>query len=461
MKKTYRLVVESGPDQGKSFAVPERGCGLGRSSQNDIALRDEQLSRLHCRFHFREGEPWVTDLASANGTLVDGVEVTEQRLAPGNRIAVGDSTLRLLVEGDSDVPVPPGVLAAAPAAVTVTPIGAEPGSSTSDAGDPTVDLGFAGSEREEGPAAEHRLKRTLLWSLASFVILISVALIIRQLLESPVDTPRVRPIPTAESPKTLELRYEKVEGTVDNLFRYELALDAQGRLAVEIDDLAQRRHVRRESPAAVDPALVQELVLQVQQSGFLGLDPSYEGIALPNTHTAYDLTVILGVDARRVRVANRNEPDPFRLVRERIETFARNELGLWAVEFPREKLEQLARDAFLLGAKLLREKDIQTGNLYAATQSFRECAHYLDTVEPKPAFLAEALTALRGANDELEVRFKDLNLDADRAINLKDWDVAAGHLRAVLELVPDRSDDRYRDAERRLLDVESRLKNRR
>ncbi len=230
---------------------------------------------------------------------------------------------------------------------------------------------------------------------------------------------------------------------------------------MQIDDIEQRRHVRRDAPAAVEPQLIRELVLEIEQAGFYALDPEYEGIAIPNTHGSYDLTVALGSNVQRVRVVNRNEPDAFRTVRERIETFARNELGLWAIEFSHEKLEQMAHEAYLLGAKLVREKDIQTGNLYRATQSFRECEHYLETVEPKPVFLSEALLALREASELLEERYKDLNLSADRAINLKDWPIAAGHLRQLLELIPDRADARHKDAERRLLDVESRIRNRR
>jgi len=455
MKKAYRLVVESGPEKGKSFAVPERGCGLGRSSQNEIALKDEQLSRLHCRFHFRDEKLWVTDLASANGTLVDGAEVTERELANGSKVGVGDTVLRVVAES-----APASTSRAS--AVTIKPVGSEPATESSAEEKAAVDLGLAENRRDDAPAVERRVRRTLLWSLACFVALIAAALVVRRMLEAPVAGPSgVRPLASADAPTTLELRYEKLEGSAENIFRYDLSLDERGRLAVQIDDIAQRRHVRRESPGTVDPELVRELVHQIEQAGFFGLDPTYEGIPLPNTHAVYDLTVVLGADARRVRVANRNEPEAFRTVRERIETFARNELGLWAVEFSHEKLEKLANDAYLLGAKLVREKDIQVGNLYRATQSFRECEHYLETVEPKPAFLTEALAALREANSLLDERYKDLNLAADRAINLKDWEVAATHLRELLELIPDRVDDRHRDAERRLLDVESRIRTRR
>lgn len=460
MSTAYHLYVEVGPDRGKRFDVPARGSSLGRSSQNDIALMDEQLSRLHCRFQFRDGELWVTDLASANGTEVDGTEVTESRLAPGAKIRVGDTTLR--VEKD-DASVPPVV--PVPAA-TGSVEGTSPVIRLSE--DPVevapsgvaVDLGLADAG-EEPSHPERNLKRTLLWSLATFVGLLALAVVVQKILEAPVSEPGVKPLAGQEAPQSLELRYEKTEGSDGNIFRYELALDADGKLSVSIDDLSQSRHVRKESPGPVAEDLLRDLARQVEQSGFFSLDPAYEGIGLPNTLVSYDLTVILGNDVRRVRVVNRNEPDIFRAVRERIETFVRNELGLWAVEFSKERLEQMANEAYLLGEKLVREKDIQAGNLFSATRSFHECVNLLETVEPKPVFFGQALASLRDANEELDRRYTDQNFRADRAIKLKDWDIAATELRVLLDLVPDRADDRYRDAERRLLDVESRLKDRR
>jgi len=475
MSHTYRLVVEKGPDTGSEFPIPERGAGLGRASTNDIALKDEQLSRLHCRFQFRKGELWVLDLASANGTMVDGVDVEEKRLEHGSRVQIGDSILRLDQDGLPPVPAPEPPV----------PAPAQPASATAAAESPSspviritesesekkesekkehtgaaVDLGLKDAEEGHVPV-ERNLKRTLLWSISTFVALLAAALLAKMILEAPPPAPSLRPLASAEAPRTLEIRFEKIEGTSDNIFRYDLVLDAAGKLSVSIDDLSQSRHVRRESPTAVSEELLRQLGRQIEEAGFFALDPVYEGVGMAGMLVSHDLTVILGPDVRRVRVVNRNEPDAFRHVRERIETFVRNELGLWAVEFSRERLESMAHDAYLLGVKLVQEKDIQIGNLHNATRSFRECANLLETVEPKPDFFGRSLAALRDAGEELERRYTEQNFRADRAIKLKDWEIAAAELRVLLELIPDRADDRYRDAEHRLLDVESRLKNRR
>ena len=52
----------------------------------------------------------------------------------------------------------------------------------------------------------------------------------------------------------------------------------------------------------------------------------------------------------------------------------------------------------------------------------------------------------------------DLNWQADHGTNTRDWLAAQEALRTLLEYIPDRADDRYRAAEKRLLDVESRLR---
>ena len=79
----YMIRVEKGPDVGFESAVPPGGASLGRSSQNDIVFHDEMLSRHHCRIWFDGEIPVVSDLATVNGTLVNGYQaVVYSRAAP-------------------------------------------------------------------------------------------------------------------------------------------------------------------------------------------------------------------------------------------------------------------------------------------------------------------------------------------------------------------------------------------
>ncbi len=66
---------------------------IGRNADNDIVLpSDMRVSRHHSAFELREGEWFVTDLRSRNGTHVNGKRVSECSLKSGDRIKIGGST---------------------------------------------------------------------------------------------------------------------------------------------------------------------------------------------------------------------------------------------------------------------------------------------------------------------------------------------------------------------------------
>ena len=66
-------MIVNGALNGQRFVVKDGGVRLGRSSSNDIHIPDEELSRNHCLFEaVCDSDIRITDLASANGTLVNG-----------------------------------------------------------------------------------------------------------------------------------------------------------------------------------------------------------------------------------------------------------------------------------------------------------------------------------------------------------------------------------------------------
>jgi hypothetical protein len=79
---------------------------VGRAVGNDIALPNDEVSRWHAVFE-PAGDRWrVRDLASRNGTLVNGVPVAEWTLRPGDDVQIGRFHLvfavdRGMVEGDT------------------------------------------------------------------------------------------------------------------------------------------------------------------------------------------------------------------------------------------------------------------------------------------------------------------------------------------------------------------------
>ncbi|RMG38669.1 MAG: FHA domain-containing protein [Planctomycetota bacterium] len=93
------LLVVQGPDRGARFFV-EREATVGRAAQNDIRLRDTEVSRRHARVCRRDGAFVIEDLQSSNGTYVNGVRVQRQELRDGDEIQLGRSTLVVAVRDE-------------------------------------------------------------------------------------------------------------------------------------------------------------------------------------------------------------------------------------------------------------------------------------------------------------------------------------------------------------------------
>jgi pSer/pThr/pTyr-binding forkhead associated (FHA) protein len=92
-----RLEVSSGPQRGHIFDLTRERTVVGRvehGQQWDIMLQDRAVSRPHAEI-LRQGDGFLLrDLGSANGTLVDGLPLSEpHRLSDGDAITFGEAVL--------------------------------------------------------------------------------------------------------------------------------------------------------------------------------------------------------------------------------------------------------------------------------------------------------------------------------------------------------------------------------
>jgi hypothetical protein len=87
------LSVESGPLQGERFsmALP---CTIGRKDC-DLILEDRLISRRHAEIKFIDNKLVIEDLASTNGTKVNGKNVKKKQLVPNDLITIGPANLRI------------------------------------------------------------------------------------------------------------------------------------------------------------------------------------------------------------------------------------------------------------------------------------------------------------------------------------------------------------------------------
>ena len=73
-----RLFCEIGELAGSDFLIEEKAT-IGRLKQNEITLHPTFISGEHARIHFDKEENGyvLEDLGSSNGTMLDGMAVTE------------------------------------------------------------------------------------------------------------------------------------------------------------------------------------------------------------------------------------------------------------------------------------------------------------------------------------------------------------------------------------------------
>ncbi len=102
--RSYVLRFISGKYQGGEFPVtPDRAIVVGRSSDLDMVLVEDMVSRKHARITMQADQIWIEDLGSTNGTFVNGEKIKRTRLKEGDRVLIGTSILKLLVaEGAHD-----------------------------------------------------------------------------------------------------------------------------------------------------------------------------------------------------------------------------------------------------------------------------------------------------------------------------------------------------------------------
>ena len=87
------LSIESGPLQGECFTVT-LPCLIGRKSC-DLVLDNSHISRRHAELKLVKNKLVIEDLASRNGTRVNGEKITVMQLDPNDLITIGPINLRV------------------------------------------------------------------------------------------------------------------------------------------------------------------------------------------------------------------------------------------------------------------------------------------------------------------------------------------------------------------------------
>jgi pSer/pThr/pTyr-binding forkhead associated (FHA) protein len=93
----YVLSFVAGKDHGREFPLPaDLDIVIGRVSDVDLLLLDERVSRKHAKVSTHGGKMMIEDLASKNGTFVNGQRIRTAELKEGDEILIGMSKIKLL-----------------------------------------------------------------------------------------------------------------------------------------------------------------------------------------------------------------------------------------------------------------------------------------------------------------------------------------------------------------------------
>lgn len=90
-----RLVFNPGTPQAQEILLKPGDNFLGRGFSNDFQIQDASVSTSHCQITVVDGSICVKDLGSTNGTFVDGVQIDEAFVRPGQQIRIGSVDLAL------------------------------------------------------------------------------------------------------------------------------------------------------------------------------------------------------------------------------------------------------------------------------------------------------------------------------------------------------------------------------
>ena len=92
----------SGKYQGGEFpVVRDKEIIVGRSSDLDMVLVEDMVSRKHARITYENDQIVIEDLGSTNGTFVNGEKIRRAQLKEGDRVLIGTSILKVIATQDS------------------------------------------------------------------------------------------------------------------------------------------------------------------------------------------------------------------------------------------------------------------------------------------------------------------------------------------------------------------------
>lgn len=89
-RRAHALEVTGGPAPRGTHVLERDAIAIGRSTQADVQLDSDEVSRMHCRLLRIDDEYLIEDQGSRNGIYVNGLKVHSAVLRDGDEVQLGD-----------------------------------------------------------------------------------------------------------------------------------------------------------------------------------------------------------------------------------------------------------------------------------------------------------------------------------------------------------------------------------
>jgi len=90
------VLVTEGPLKGTTIALGQQSVLIGRNPESTLVLSDDYASGRHARLYPENGEWFVEDLGSTNGTYAGNERLTSpKKLEVGSSLKIGTTVLEL------------------------------------------------------------------------------------------------------------------------------------------------------------------------------------------------------------------------------------------------------------------------------------------------------------------------------------------------------------------------------
>ncbi len=497
MKRVSIKVVE-GADKGMVYSIPDGGVIVGRSRTAEVQLQDGALSRQHCRFYYLNGFPMVEDLGSSNGTMVDGVSIVGPvPLALKDKVSLGETVLEIIEDvpfnlnapppsatpqfsfsvtppaqpeepkSEPVAPPAPSEEAPKPKVETIHPdvpeamfaLAPEAGDSLEQSPAETpekVDLGL----QEEAATAPHKARaHGLLFGVVAVCVLVLGAMGAYMLAQEPPPPPVV---PKALDPwekMPFAFHYERLEMSETTLYRYTADYTNDRTLNIAIVDVVSNREILRPN-VTLTPEDHDALRKLLYESNYASMGAVAPAVSLDETvYHKKALTILFGKNVWEMEVENTPYPRFDKLCAS-LESFLGQVADLGVTIFSQAELLARARESLDLAERYWEERDLADGRLFECVRYYKEGLIYAEPLNPKPAFYESIVRGLARAEETFEKRYEDLTFAIQKAEGTRNSAELEQCLQAVLRMIPDPEDARYRSASDKLLNLGLRTQNR-